>query len=139
MQLKVTRSWVLSGLLGLEPNAMRTRRYSFPFPVADTEEGPTLVWRDFELVLQFRCYLGDEHTVTFKEVLHFELVSESELDARVFPIDGVVELLDSEIKSKLAATGEILASKVNKFRHIVIGFNEVGSYLIVVFSALAAR
>ena len=68
------------------------------------------------------------------EVSHFTLQVEDELDSNLYEHDGVVEVISSSIISKLIEIGDIHEDHTNNFRHIVIGFNEIGSYLTVICS-----
>ncbi|MCG8509055.1 MAG: hypothetical protein MI741_07480, partial [Rhodospirillales bacterium] len=69
-------------------------------------------------------------------VPHFRFVSEDELDSYVYQYDAVVEVVDSQLIKRLAELGEIADGEVEAFHHVVIGFNETGAYLIVVFRDL---
>lgn len=115
---------------------LRTKSFAFPFPVADTEEGPRFTWDSFTLTLEFVDYLGISREVHFTGVSHYELLSEDELDSKVFQYDGAVEVLDSPLVDRLIEIGEITADERRSFRHLVIGFNEIGSYLVVVYRSL---
>ncbi len=115
---------------------MKTKPYPFPFPVADTEAGPRIEWNQFTLTLRFTDYQNTDCEAVFDEVSHFELLSEDELNTSQFKYDGVVEVIDSGIIKNLLSIGEINEDERNDFHHIVIGFNEVGSYLSIVFKNL---
>ncbi|MGY8640934.1 MAG: hypothetical protein ACKVJU_07565 [Verrucomicrobiales bacterium] len=45
-------------------------------------------------------------------------------------------MIGSPIIAKLMKVGEIHEDDASAFRHIVIGFNEIGSYLVVIFLEL---
>ena len=111
---------------------MQTKRYPFPFPVADTNAGPVVTWAAYTLSVEFTDYQAIQRRVVFHEVPHFEFVSEDELDSTIFQYDGAVEVLNSPLISKLVEVGEITASEAKEFQHLAIGFNEIGSYLVVV-------
>jgi hypothetical protein len=116
---------------------MRTESFDFPFPVADTESGPVIQWKAHSLLLEFTDYLGNLCRVEFSEVPHFEFLSEDELNAGLYRYDGVVEVLDSPVISRLIEIGEIAAAESGRFHHLVIGFNEIGSYLVVICRSIA--
>lgn len=115
---------------------MKTKPYSFPYPVADTEAGPKIEWNDFTLNLRFTDYLNTECEVTFEEVSHFEFISEDAIQASQFQYDGVVEIIESDTIEELVRVGEVNENEKAEFHHIAIGFNEIGSYLIVVFKKI---
>ena len=116
--------------------AIRTKPYSFPFPVADTEAGPTLNWDSQILTVAFTDYHSIARTVRFCEVSHFELVVEDELDCTIYQYDGAVEVIDSPLIARLIDIGEIPSDDSGSFKHLVIGFNEVGAFLVVVCRTL---
>lgn len=115
---------------------VRTKPYSFPYSVIDLEKGPVISWATFTLSLSFIDFLGENREIEFHDVTHFELVSEDEFDSRFFRNDEIVEVIDSPIIAKLIDIGEIHKDDAFAFRHIVIGFNEIGSYLVVIFLEL---
>ena len=110
----------------------KIRSFPFPFPVADTEGGPVITWRAFDLRLTFTDYLGNDCEAIFREVSHYELLVEDELDSTIYRYDGVVEVVDSPIIQKLVEIGDITKAESRDYQHIVIGFNEIGSYLVVI-------
>ncbi|MEO0474892.1 MAG: hypothetical protein AAF085_02820 [Planctomycetota bacterium] len=113
----------------------RTKRFSLPFPVADTEAGPCIVWDSFTLKASFTDYCGKLREFCFSELSHFEFVSEDELDSNLYQYDGAVEVLNSQIISRLIEIGEIPETDRQDYHHVVVGFNEIGSYLVVVFKS----
>ncbi len=116
--------------------ATRTKSFPFPFPVADTEAGPILNWDSQILTLNFTDYQNVARAVRFLEVSHFELLVEDELDCTIYQYDGAVEVLDSPLIARLVEIGEISQGDSASFKHLVIGFNEVGSFLVVVCRTL---
>ena len=112
---------------------MKTRSVDFPFPVADTSAGPQLHWATDRLTVEFNDYQGSPCLVRFNDVPHFEWVAEDELDPKIFAYDNVVEVVDSPIIHRLIKIGEIPEFQKGDYRHWVIGFNEVGAYLVVIF------
>ena len=115
---------------------MKTGPVSFPFSVADTTAGPVLRWESERLTVEFSDYLKAPCHLVFRGVCHFEWLVEDELDSKIFPYDGAVEVVESPIIARLAEIGEISADARNGYRHWVIGFNEVGAYLVVIFQDL---
>lgn len=116
-----------------------TKPFSFPFPVADTESGPVIEWDSHALNLRFTDYLSNRCEVVFRDVSHFEFLVEDELDSRIYQYDGAVEVVDSPVIAKLIEIGDIPAGEAEHFRHLVIGFNEIGAYLVVVCRDLESK
>jgi hypothetical protein len=112
---------------------MRTRPADFPFSVADTSAGPELHWANDRLIVEFNDYQGNLCRIRFNDVSHFEWVAEDELDPKIFAYDNVVEVIHSPIIHRLIEIGEISESLKGDYRHWVIGFNEAGAYLVVIF------
>jgi len=118
---------------------LRTQRFRFPFMVADTEAGPDIRWRKFGLTLRFTTPQGERCCVEFSDVEHFELLSDTELDPKLFPDDGVVEVVDSPLVQRLVSSGSLTGAETPDLKHLVIGFNEIGSYLVILFRAMEVR
>jgi len=114
----------------------KTKSINFPCSVADTESGPKIVWEKQKLILEFQSYLKEACIVQFGEVDHFELLVEDELDSELYHYDGAVEVLESEIIDRLVAIGNIDKSDASNYKHYVIGFNEIGAYISVVFKTM---
>lgn len=112
---------------------MKTKPVNFPFSVADTTAGPVLRWENERLTVEFSDYLQTRCNVTFNEVCHFEWLVEDELDSTIFPYDGAVEVVESPVIARLTAIGQISPGIGTGYRHWVIGFNEVGAKLVVIF------
>ena len=118
---------------------IRTKLFSFPFSVADIEKGPGIEWDFFTLRLKFTDYLENHCEVTFRDVSHFEFLVEDELDAKNYPSDGAVQVLDSPLIAKLVEIGELTEEESKDFQHLVVGFNGIGSFLVVVYRDLDSR
>ena len=118
---------------------VKTRRITFPFPVADTLEGPTITWDSFSLLLKFTDYQSQQCVVHFEDVSHYEFLVEDELDSKSYQYDGAVEVINSTLIERLVEIGEVDRSDSAHFRHIVIGFNEIGAYLVVVCRGFEPR
>lgn len=111
---------------------MQTKTVSFPFSVADTSAGPAIKWDNDQLTVEFSDYQEGACRVSFDEVPHFEWLTDGELDPCAFPYDGVVEVIDSPLIDQMVKSGGIAEGWKGEYRHLVIGFNEVGSYLVIV-------
>ncbi|WP_035601253.1 hypothetical protein [Haloferula sp. BvORR071] len=107
---------------------MNIQRLPFP-PVADTEAGPVIRWESGDLIVEFRDYKTEEHHVQFVDVPHFALLGEGEMDGSKFAYDSSMEVINSPLIASLVKHGAIFS---NDYRHLVIGFNEIGSFLEVV-------
>lgn len=112
---------------------MKTKPVKFPFSIADTTAGPLLRWESERLTVEFSDYLQARCQIAFNEVCHFEWLVEDELDSTIFPYDGAVEVVESPVIARLTAIGEISQGIGTGYRHWVIGFNEVGAKLVVIF------
>ena len=111
---------------------MQTKAVSFPFSVADTSAGPVIKWDNDRLTVEFRDYREEACRVSFDEVPHFAWLTEGELDPAVFPYDGVVEVIESPLIDQIVKSGGIAEDWRGEYRHLVIGFNEAGAYLVIV-------
>jgi hypothetical protein len=111
---------------------MQTKPVSFPFPVADTSTGPVIQWKNDRLTVEFSDHEDAACLVSFHEVPHFEWLTDGELDPGVFPYDGVVEVIESPLIDRMVKSGGIAGGWKDEYRHLVIGFNEVGAYLVIV-------
>ena len=109
---------------------MRVKRFRFPFMVADAEKHPEISWRRNDLELTFTTWQGERARLLFTDVEHFELIPDVLLGVEKCPIDGVVELVDSELVKQVNTQSHEGAEPLT---HIVIGFNCIGSYLGVIF------
>ncbi|MCX7554759.1 hypothetical protein OS175_12830 [Marinicella sp. S1101] len=118
---------------------MQTRSFRLPFSVADTEEGPIIKWDKYSLLVQFKSFENRACEIVFSEVSHFEFLVEDELDSKIFQYDGAIEIIDSQTINNLVSIGEISKEEISSFHHVVIGFNEIGSYLSVVFKGYATK
>ena len=116
-----------------EVTKLKTTSYNFPYPVADTESGPTINWDQYVLEVNFVSYQNISCKAIFYDVSHFEFISEDEVTHGHYAYDGVIEVKESSQIEKLVSVGEIDKIEALKFKHIVIGFNEKGIYLVVIF------
>jgi hypothetical protein len=118
---------------------MKTKTFPFPYSVADTESGPAVNWQDYLLTLSFTTWRNQQVSLAFHDAHHFAFFPETEENAKHYQYDGVVEVVDSQIIKQLLSTCEITPEEASELKHIVIGFNELGSYLSVVFSEFTDR
>ena len=114
---------------------MKTKPLAFP-SVADTEAGPELRWVSGDLFVEFHDYRNEPQRVQFIDVPQFELLDESELDSTVFAYDGAIEVNGSTLIRRLVEIGSIRDAESEVYRHLVIGFNEIGAFLVVICRGL---
>ena len=108
----------------------------FPYSVADTEEGPFNEWKNHSLILRFTDYTNQKCALKFEGVYHFGLFSDSKEGSNRYFYDSVCEIENSNIISRLLECGEITEEEKKKSKHIVIGFNEISSYLEIVHQCM---
>ncbi len=103
----------------------------FPYSVADTESGPTIqIFDDGSLALQFTDYRCRPVSLVFEYVLGAKYQSSALHDARGAE-DCAIEVVDSEW---LRETCQAENEDPSRFRHLIIGFNERGMVLEILFS-----
>ncbi|MGE0145137.1 MAG: hypothetical protein AB7T19_17770 [Planctomycetota bacterium] len=110
---------------------LKTQRARLPHMLADSESGPEIRWQAFELILSFTTFQSEKCCVQFIDVDHFEFLSDNELDDKVLPHDGVVEVGDPPLVQQLVASGSVSPTDASTLTHQFIGFNEVGSCSVV--------
>lgn len=103
----------------------------FPAPTADTEAGPEFHYSDGELLLSFRDYRNNDVRIRFRNVLGIRW-TEDDGSGHGLRDDKVYEVRDSDWIRKLQDLGAIPSAN-HGYRHLKIGFNELGSFLDVVF------
>ena len=108
----------------------------FPYSVADTEEGPIIEWSDQTLILKFTDYTNKKYALMFEGVYHFGLFSDSKEESNRYIYDGACEIKNSNVISRLRECNEITETEKTKSKHIVIGFNEISSYLEIVHQGM---
>ena len=106
---------------------------SFPFPIADTESGPDILYTDYEVELKFTDYTKIPRKILFHEVPFFAFKS-TDADSRELLDDRTYIIKNSSIIKNLMETNEI--SNPSEFTHQIICFNEVGSFLEIVYSKM---
>jgi hypothetical protein len=112
---------------------LNSKSFSLPVSVADTEAGPDINWSRYHLSVSFTTYQNVRVSLEFDDVPHFEFRSDVEIDPAVFHDDGAVEILNSPIIKKLVEVGEFSVEESSEYKHIAIGFNEIGSNVSIVF------
>ena len=106
----------------------------FLYSVADTESGPVIEILDSGTVaLRFTDYKCQAVSLLFDDVLGIKYQS-SALDVSGWAEDCAIEVIDSEWLRETC-----LAEKEDPsgFRHLIIGFNERGMVLEILFARLA--
>lgn len=106
------------------------REASFPFPIADIEDGPSVSYSSAELVLRFVDYTKTPREVVFKDVTSFR-VSSIDADTRKLWDDRTYIVDDSALIRRLVEAGDIDDPKF--YMHRIIPFNETGQYLEIVY------
>ena len=103
----------------------------FPYSVADTESGPVIELPDDGTVrLRFTDYKCRPVSLVFDDVLGVKYQSCS-LDISGWAEDCAIEVIDSDwLRETCRAENE----DPSRFRHIIIGFNERGMVLEILFS-----
>lgn len=106
----------------------------FPYAVADTEAGPVIEALDDGTVrLRFSDYKSRPVSVKFSDVIGLKYQSAA-LDCSGLAEDGAIEVLDSVwLHETCVADNEDPAS----FRHLIIGFNERGMVLEILFAEMS--
>jgi len=99
---------------------------------ADAESNPRIVWEDFELAIYYSDYTNTSVCLKFSDVSHFKMLGSEESSVTGTSDDGVYEVINSDLISSLIECGEIEASE--NYKHWLVGFNEIGSIIEVVFS-----
>ena len=131
-----------AGILSLVSESIRTYKtkpFGLPFPVADTECGPVLKWERECLTVSFTTLMKDPVELIFEDVPHFEWVAEGVLDPRSHPDDGAVRVVDSPLIKRFVEIGTLTRKEAAHCTHAVIGFNELGTYLVIVFRMMKQR
>lgn len=110
---------------------MNVRQIHLNSSTADIEKGPQVIWEEFGLRITFNDYLNQPVALLFNEVPHFKLLSSDEPRLSSLQDDSVFEVLSSELIESLTACGELDAE--TDFKHWLIGFNEIGTFVEVIF------
>ena len=110
---------------------MKIEPLSSNAPTGYTISGPVIRWDQFNLFIEFEDYMQVEWQLEFKEVDNFKLFSSDDPYVSDITDDGIYEVLDSPLLASLIACGEI--DEGEGYKHWLIGFNEIGSFIEVVF------
>ena len=105
----------------------------FPYSVADTESGPVIeILNNGTVVLRFTDYKCQTVSLVFDDVLGVKYQS-SALDVCGWAEDCAIEVIDSVwLRETCLAEKE----DQSRFRHLIIGFNERGMVLEILFARL---
>ncbi|MCF6439517.1 hypothetical protein L1077_08765 [Pseudoalteromonas luteoviolacea] len=76
--------------------------------------------------------MNEDVQLNFFDVPHFKFLSSDEGIVSGLSDDRVYEVKNSELIASLIKCGEIAAGE--KYKHWFVGFNEIGSFIEVVFS-----
>jgi len=98
---------------------------------ADCEEHPKVEWNNFDLSIQYKNWSNENVTLKFFDVPHFKMVSSDENVVSTLSDDRVYEVQNSELVANLIKCGEITNNE--QFKHWFVGFNDIGSFIEVVF------
>ena len=109
----------------------RFRPTRFPAPTADTEAGPEFHYAAGELLLTFTDYMMTPVRIRFRDVVGLRW-SEEDDSGYSLRDDDVYEVHSSFWIESLQGLGVIPPGE-HGYRHLKIGFNELGSFLEVVF------
>ncbi len=109
------------------------RKASFPFPVADADDGPDIRFSDAVLTLTFVDCTGRRCTVRFIDTVWFSYTPIESDDRRLDDV-GVFSVGNSSLISRLIGGGEL--ERDGNYTHQIICFNERGCRLEVVFEKI---
>lgn len=109
---------------------------SFPFPIADTADGPAISYSRGELTLTYIDYTETRREASFGDVAFF-CVSSIDANPRDLLDDRSYVVNESSLIERLVNVGDI--DDPHKFKHQIICFNETGQFLEVVFRDLRAK
>jgi len=98
---------------------------------ADCEENPKIEWNIFDLSIRYENWNNESVTLKFFDVPHFKMVSSDELTVSTLSDDCIYEVKNSELIASLIKCCEI--TKEEEFEHWFVGFNEIGSFIEIVF------
>jgi hypothetical protein len=106
----------------------------FPYTVADTESGPEIHICDNGTVkLQFTDYRLQIVRIVFHDVLGVKYQS-SALDISGLADDCAIEVIDSTWLHEICRLENVIPTS---YRHFIIGFNERGMVLEILFSKIS--
>ena len=98
---------------------------------ADTESRPQIAWKDYDLTIEFNDYTNNLVIFKFFDVPFFKFLSSEEPSVSSLSDDCIHEVQNSELLSLLKSCGEIEPDE--DFKHWLVGFNEIGSFVEIIF------
>ena len=98
---------------------------------ADSEEQPKIEWEQFDLLIKYKNWQNEIVTLKFFDVPHFKLLSSDESIVSHLSDDRVYDVRNSELLNRLIECGEITQNE--QYKHWLVGFNEIGSFVEVIF------
>ena len=105
----------------------------FPYSVADTTSGPNITLQENgTLALSFVDYKGRVVAVVFHDVLGVKYQNNA-FDESGRAEDCAIEVIESDW---LRQTCDADRADVSQYRHLIVGFNERGMALEVLFSTI---
>jgi len=111
------------------------REASFPFPIADTDSGPSLEYTRDEVTLRFVDYTEMPRQVTFDDVASIR-ISSIDADPRDLLDDRTYIVDNSSLIGRLTEVGEIV--NPDDYTHQIVCFNETGQFLEIVYRRMVA-
>ncbi len=116
----------LLGLLDMDVTSIKLKSST-----ADCEEQPKIEWNNFDLSIKFKNWSAQEVTLKFFDVPHFKMLSSDEIAVSDLSDDCVYEVKNFDLIESLVKCGEVTSEE--QFKHWFIGFNEIGSFVEVIF------
>ena len=106
----------------------------FPYSVADTESGPEFHWINVrKLRLLFTDSKSERIDIVFHNVLGLKYQNAA-FDQSGWAEDAAIEVIGSDWRN---ATCQLAGEDPHDYRHLIIGFNERGMILDVLFSTIS--
>ncbi|MGP1722021.1 hypothetical protein [Shewanella frigidimarina] len=120
------------GLLDMDVTSIKLKSST-----ADCEEQPKIEWNNFDLSINFKNWNNQEVVLKFFDVPHFKMISSDEIAVTDLSDDSIYEVKNSDLIESLVKCGEITSEE--QFQHWFIGFNEIGSFVEVVFRGFSEQ
>ncbi|BBN82250.1 hypothetical protein PA25_22350 [Pseudoalteromonas sp. A25] len=116
---------------------MEVKSINLRSSTADCKEQPTVEWSNFDLSVRFKNWMNEDVQLNFFDVPHFKFLSSDESTVSNLSDDQVYEVQSSDLLENLIQCDEIAAEE--GFKHWFIGFNEIGSFIEVVFRSFTEK
>lgn len=104
---------------------------------ADSKASPKIEWNNFDLKIEYKNWRDQLFVLNFFDVPHLKMLSSDEIEVSALSDDLVYEVKNSGLLANLIKCGEIKADE--KFNHWLVGFNEIGSFVEVVFKTFEEK